>query len=371
MARPAQHRAPATRARSVVRRAGYLGLASAASLATVGLTAPAASAHNHNVWDRVAQCESTGNWHINTGNGYYGGLQFYQPTWVGFGGQEFAAYAHQATKLQQIQVAQRVLQVQGPGAWPVCSVRAGLTLQNGSQPYPGTEDPAPPTPPPGETGTWWVSAGAGANIRSGPGTHFAVVGSAARGTQVVGTASNGWVRISDGRGWVSLTTLTTSNPGTPTPPPAPPTPPPSDPTPPPGETGTWQVSASVGANIRSGPGLNHRVVGGAARGTQVTGAASNGWVKLSDGRGWISLTTLAPVGSPTPPPSPAPPGEASTYRVSAPGGANIRSGPGTNHSVIGGAGHGTQLRGTPQSNGWIKLADRNGFVYSGIVSKVG
>ena len=362
MARSAQHRAPATRARSVVRRMSHLGLAGAASLATVGLTAPAASAHGHNVWDRVAHCESTGNWHINTGNGYYGGLQFYQPTWVGFGGQEFAAYAHQATKLQQIQVAQRVLQVQGPGAWPVCSVRAGLTVQNGSQPYPGTEDPPPAPTPPGETGTWWVSSSVGANIRSGPGTNYAVVGGAGSGTQITGTASNGWVKLSDGRGWISLTTLTASNPGTPAPPP-------SDPSPPPGDTSTWRVSASVGANIRSGPGLNYGVVGGASHGTQITGTASNGWVKLSDGRGWISLTTLAPAGST--PPAPAPPGEVSTYRVTAGVGANIRSGPSTSHSVIGGAGHGTQLRGTPQSNGWIKLADRSGYVYSGIVTKIG
>ena len=371
MARSAQHRAPATRARTVVRRAGHLSLAGAASLATVGLTAPTASADHHNVWDRVAECESNGNWHINTGNGYYGGLQFYHPTWVGFGGQEFAGYAHQATKLQQIKVAQRVLQVQGPGAWPVCSVRAGLTMENGSAPYPGT-DPTPPPAPPGETGTWWVSASVGANIRSGPGTNYAVVGGAGHNTKVTGTASNGWVKLGDGRGWISLTTLTTSDPGTPTPPPDPPTPPPSDPGPPPVDAGTWRVSASVGANIRSGPGLNHGVVGGAAHGTQVTGSASNGWVKLSDGRGWISLTTLAPVDStPTPPPAPAPPGEVSTYRVSASVGANIRSGPGTNHSVIGGAGHGTQLRGTPQSNGWIKLADRSGYVYSGIVTKIG
>lgn len=203
MARPAQHRAPATRARTVVRKAGSLSLAGAASLAAIGLTAPAASAHNHNVWDRVAQCESTGNWHINTGNGYYGGLQFYQPTWVGFGGQEFAAFAHQATKLQQIQVAQRVLQVQGPGAWPVCSVRAGLTMQNGSAPYPGTEEPPPAPTPPGETGTWWVSAGAGANIRSGPGTNYSVVSGVSRGTQISGAASNGWVKLTDGRGWIS------------------------------------------------------------------------------------------------------------------------------------------------------------------------
>ena len=84
------------------------------------------------VWDRVAACESGGNWSINTGNGYYGGLQFSYQTWKGFGGQRYAATANRATKSQQIAIAQNVLKVQGPGAWPVCSVRAGLTRTNGA-----------------------------------------------------------------------------------------------------------------------------------------------------------------------------------------------------------------------------------------------
>jgi hypothetical protein len=83
------------------------------------------------VWDRVAQCESTGNWSINSGNGYYGGLQFSRSTWNAFGGGSYAATADKATKAQQIAVAQRTLQAQGPGAWPVCGARAGLTKANG------------------------------------------------------------------------------------------------------------------------------------------------------------------------------------------------------------------------------------------------
>ncbi|MFA5711680.1 transglycosylase family protein, partial [Mycolicibacterium sp.] len=71
-------------------------------------------------WDTVARCESGGNWAINTGNGYHGGLQFAPGTWSGHGGGEFAARAHQATKEQQIAVAERVLATQGKGAWPVC-----------------------------------------------------------------------------------------------------------------------------------------------------------------------------------------------------------------------------------------------------------
>ncbi|GAA3161694.1 hypothetical protein GCM10010531_11720 [Blastococcus jejuensis] len=82
-----------------------------------GPPAPAPSAHD---WDAVAMCESGGNWSINTGNGYYGGLQFSQQTWAGFGGATYAPRADLATRSEQIAVAERVLAVQGPGAWPTC-----------------------------------------------------------------------------------------------------------------------------------------------------------------------------------------------------------------------------------------------------------
>lgn len=68
----------------------------------------------------MALCESSGNWSINTGNGYFGGLQFSQSTWVAYGGLAYAARADLATKSEQIAVAERVLAGQGPGAWPVC-----------------------------------------------------------------------------------------------------------------------------------------------------------------------------------------------------------------------------------------------------------
>ena len=90
-----------------------------------------AGAEEYTVWDRVAQCESNGNWSINTGNGYYGGVQFALSTWAAFGGNEYAYYPHHASKAQQIAIARRTLYVQGPGAWPVCSVKAGLTKENG------------------------------------------------------------------------------------------------------------------------------------------------------------------------------------------------------------------------------------------------
>ncbi|WP_068266034.1 transglycosylase family protein [Janibacter limosus] len=84
------------------------------------------------VWDSVADCESGGDWDINTGNGYYGGLQFSYETWLAYGGDQYAPTADQATTAQQVEIAQKVLEGQGPGAWPVCSQEAGLTATNGA-----------------------------------------------------------------------------------------------------------------------------------------------------------------------------------------------------------------------------------------------
>ncbi|MEF9882083.1 LysM peptidoglycan-binding domain-containing protein [Streptomyces sp. P9-A4] len=78
-------------------------------------------------WGCVAECESSGDWHVNSGNGFYGGLQFWQPTWVEHGGEKFARRADLATRPQQITVAEEVLRTQGWGAWPVCSKRYGLS----------------------------------------------------------------------------------------------------------------------------------------------------------------------------------------------------------------------------------------------------
>jgi hypothetical protein len=71
-------------------------------------------------WTAVAACESGGDWSIDTGNGYYGGLQFSASTWSGYGGTAYAPRADLATPAQQIAVAERVLAAQGAGAWPVC-----------------------------------------------------------------------------------------------------------------------------------------------------------------------------------------------------------------------------------------------------------
>ncbi|MFJ4878127.1 transglycosylase family protein [Streptomyces sp. NPDC088745] len=105
--------------------------ASLAAAGGVGMALPlmasgSAGAAPVDVWDKVAACESTNNWKINTGNGYYGGLQFRQATWNAYGGQAYAPRADLASKGEQIAVAERVLKGQGPTAWPVCSVKAGL-----------------------------------------------------------------------------------------------------------------------------------------------------------------------------------------------------------------------------------------------------
>ncbi|NEB02133.1 transglycosylase family protein [Streptomyces sp. SID13726] len=116
-----------TKRDSVRRTRTTAALAGAAVLAPLGLLAAAgnSAAADGGVWDRIAQCESGGNWHINTGNSYYGGLQFSAGTWRAYGGTAYAATADQASKAQQIAVATKVQKAQGWGAWPTCSARAG------------------------------------------------------------------------------------------------------------------------------------------------------------------------------------------------------------------------------------------------------
>jgi len=86
----------------------------------------APSVANGSVWDSIAHCEATGNWAINSGNGYYGGLQFNQGTWEAYGGTQYAPRADLATREQQIAVAEKVQAAQGWGAWPGCTSKLGL-----------------------------------------------------------------------------------------------------------------------------------------------------------------------------------------------------------------------------------------------------
>ena len=150
-----RHRAPSTTGRTIACTALAGAVAGGPFLAAT----PAADAATDATWDRVAQCESSGDWSINTGNGFYGGLQFTANTWRAFGGGQFADTAHRATREEQIVVAERVLAGQGWKAWPVCSRKAGATGQPATQrsapdvrlatpaaPAPAAPAPAAPAP---------------------------------------------------------------------------------------------------------------------------------------------------------------------------------------------------------------------------------
>jgi len=102
-----------------------LGLAAIGTAGTAALLGPATAAQAGVNWDAIAQCESGGNWHINTGNGYYGGLQFSRSTWKANGGGKYASTADKASRSEQIAIAEHVLKGQGIGAWPVCGKKAG------------------------------------------------------------------------------------------------------------------------------------------------------------------------------------------------------------------------------------------------------
>ncbi|KRD09751.1 transglycosylase [Mycobacterium sp. Root265] len=129
-----RHRKPTTSSISVAKIAFTGAVIGGGSLALAGQ----AGAATDGEWDTVASCESGGNWAINTGNGYHGGLQFSPSTWSGHGGGEFAPSAFLATKEEQIAVAERVLASQGKGAWPTCG--RGLS---GSTPRNVVAEPAP------------------------------------------------------------------------------------------------------------------------------------------------------------------------------------------------------------------------------------
>lgn len=130
-----KHRRP-NKATRVATLAGVTGVAIAAPLMAAGN----ASAATGSEWDAVAQCESGGNWSINTGNGYYGGLQFSSSTWAAYGGTAYASTADQASKSQQIAVGEKVLAAQGKGAWPTCGTGLSSAAYSG-----GSSTPAAPS----------------------------------------------------------------------------------------------------------------------------------------------------------------------------------------------------------------------------------
>jgi resuscitation-promoting factor RpfA len=140
-----RHRKP-TNTGKIIARTAVAGAVVGAPLAL----APSASAATDSTWDKVAQCESGGNWAISTGNGYYGGLQFSAGTWKAFGGTAYATTANKASREQQIAVAEKVLAAQGWNAWPVCSKKAGATGQpatvRAAAPAPAAAPAAPAAP---------------------------------------------------------------------------------------------------------------------------------------------------------------------------------------------------------------------------------
>ena len=119
MARHAANRTTFSTSAKVALTGAILGAGAA-------VMAPSATAAPDSDWDRLAQCESGGNWSINTGNGYQGGLQFSPSTWAAYGGTQFAPTANLATREQQIAIAEKTLAGQGWGAWPACTARMGL-----------------------------------------------------------------------------------------------------------------------------------------------------------------------------------------------------------------------------------------------------
>ncbi|MFG2332814.1 transglycosylase family protein [Streptomyces sp. NPDC048604] len=132
-----------SRARRTRSRTGLVA-APLAALTLFSSAAPSATAASVATWDKVAQCESSGIWsYYRAGHPYYGGLQFLKSTWDAFGGRQYAEYPHQATKEQQIRIAEKVLATQGQGAWPHCGPAAGLG-SDPAEPYPD-EPPAPPS----------------------------------------------------------------------------------------------------------------------------------------------------------------------------------------------------------------------------------
>jgi hypothetical protein len=110
-----------------LRKAAIVVAATAAVAVPISASVSTANAATDKTWNRLAGCESGGDWHINTGNGYYGGVQFSEGTWLAYGGGAYAHRADLASRSEQITIAEKVLKGQGWGAWPACSARLGLT----------------------------------------------------------------------------------------------------------------------------------------------------------------------------------------------------------------------------------------------------
>ncbi|MCZ7459838.1 transglycosylase family protein [Streptomyces sp. WMMC940] len=186
-----KHRRPTVFQRStrVATLAGVAGAAIAAPLMASG-TASAATASE---WDAVAQCESGGNWSINTGNGYYGGLQFSASTWAAYGGTAFASTADKASKAQQIQIAEKVLAGQGKGAWPNCGTGLSNASYDGAAPAaPKVAEPAAPKRAEAPTSR---SERAAAPVRKGDGEYTVKAGDTLSRIAEAEKVKGGWKKL--------------------------------------------------------------------------------------------------------------------------------------------------------------------------------
>ncbi|MBO8196645.1 LysM peptidoglycan-binding domain-containing protein [Streptomyces oryzae] len=179
------------------RTAVLTGAGLAAPLALLAATAPTASAaSNDGVWDRIAQCESGGNWQTNTGNGYQGGLQFSPSTWRAYGGGAYAPTADKASKAQQIAVATKVQRAQGWGAWPSCSAKAGAS---GTPPQ--TSRPATGTAQSGQGAGQQSAPQSGAGERPAPHTNRGLVRGGSGNYTVKSGDTLGSIAAAHGKGW--------------------------------------------------------------------------------------------------------------------------------------------------------------------------
>jgi len=190
------------RHRAVTPKRGAARAATMTATVAVAVAAPmvggagTASAADDSTWDALAQCESSGDWHINTGNGYYGGLQFYQPTWEGYGGLQYASRADLASRSEQIAIAEKVLVGQGWGAWPACTAQLGF----GDAEAAGT--PAAPSAPSGNAASHTHPHGSAAQPQGGDYTVRA--GDTLSGIAAAQGVSGGWQALYDAnRGVVS------------------------------------------------------------------------------------------------------------------------------------------------------------------------
>ncbi|UXY28012.1 LysM peptidoglycan-binding domain-containing protein [Streptomyces sp. HUAS TT20] len=190
-----KHRRPSkAKATRAIALAGVAGAAVVAPLMASG-TASAATASE---WDAVAKCESGGNWSINTGNGYYGGLQFSASTWSAYGGTKYAGTADKATKAQQIEIAEKVLAAQGKGAWPVCGTGLSSTPYSGaaaSTAPRSTEKPAASRSAERPAAAKTVTTPTGKKVKKGDGEYKVVKGDTLGSIAQKHKVKGGWQKL--------------------------------------------------------------------------------------------------------------------------------------------------------------------------------